>query len=256
MLVVQTLGAAPTPGRRRRRPREAELKAEPSSLPLTRVTAVRASTPLDSEEDAARWLDEATEAEDTADTLVADGARLLNRALHAQVVAGADPHAHELAPEQAVAVRIGYGSGEEVAESGFRAAREVDVWASGSSRRRRAEDLRPQERVAAALGGRKPLDACETLLLRARADLNAGRKREAALQLRVGLEALLVELKGALADSGHEEDMAMLNSRRAEAGEAANAALAGELDAEQEQQVRELLEVCERVLRRRRVLRG
>ena len=65
------------------------------------------------------------------------------------------------------------------------------------------------------LGGRERIDACETLLLRARADLDAGRDREAALQLRVGLEALLVELDGALADPGHEEDMA--SSRRAAA---------------------------------------
>ena len=128
-------------------------------------------------------------------------------------------------------MRIGYGSGEEVAAGRFTEARDVDVRASGASRRRRREEeLRPQERVAAVLGGRERIDACETLLLRARADLDAGRHREAALQLRVGLEALLVELDGALADPGHEEDMATLNERRSEVGEAANAALRGELD--------------------------
>jgi hypothetical protein len=226
-------------------------------MPLTRVTAVRASAPLADEAEAARWLDEAVEAEDTADTLVADGVRLLNRALHAQAVASADPRGHELTPERAVAVRIGYGSGEEVADGTFSAAREVDVWASEASRRRRRqEDLRPQERVAGALGGRERLDACETLLLRARADLDGGRGREAALQLRVGLEALLVELEGALADPGHEEDMGTLSGRRTEVGAAANTALRGELSAAQTQQVRELLEICERILRRRRVLRG
>lgn len=256
VLVIQTLGAPP-PLRRRRRPRKAEPGGEPSPLPLTRVTAVRAFAPLESEEDAARWLDEASEAEETADLLVADGVRLLNRALHAQTVAGAEPQGQELTPERAVAVRVGYGNGEEIADSGFTAAHEVDVWGgSASRRRRRQEGLRPQERVAGVLGGREQLDACETLLLRARADLDAGREREAALQLRVGLEALLVELKGALTDSGHEEDMGTLNERRSEAGVAANAALGGELDAEQTRQVRELLELCERVLRRRRVLRG
>lgn len=257
VLVVRTLGAPPPSARRRRRPRKAEPAAEPSPLPLTRVTAVRAFAPFESEEDAARWLDEAAEAEDTADTLVTDGTRLLNRALHAQAVAGADPFGHELRPERAVAVRIGYGNGEEIAESAFSAAREVDVWASGASRRRRREeDLRPQERVAGLLGGREQLNVCETLLLRARADLDGGRTREATLQLRVGLEALLVELKGELMDADHEEDMGILSSRRSEAGEAANAALAGELDALQARQARELLEICERVLRRRRVLRG
>jgi hypothetical protein len=257
VLVLKTLGATAAPRRRRRRARQAERGAEPSPLPLTRVTAIRAFAPFASEEEAARWLDEATEAEDTADTLVADAVALLNRALHAQAVAGADPHAHALTPERAAAARIGYGSGEQTANGEFAAAREVDVWASGASRRRRRdEELRPQERVAAVLGGRERLDACETLLLRARADLDAGREREAALQLRVGLEALLAELRGALADPGHGEDMATLSSRRDKAGEAANAALAGELTAEQLGEVAELLEISERVLRRRRVLRG
>lgn len=258
MLVIKTMGApSPAPRRRRRRPRRAEVGDEPSSLPLTRVTAVRAFAPLESDGDAARWLDEASEAEDTTDVLVADAAKLLNRALHAHAVASAEPLGQELTPERAVAVRIGYGSGEEIAESGFGAAQEVDVWANGASRKRRQQEgLRPQERVAGVLGGRERLDACETLLLRARADLDAGRRREAALQLRVGLEALLVELKGALSDPGHEDDMGTLSARRAEAGDAANAALTGELDAERTAHVRELVELCERVLRRRRVLRG
>jgi hypothetical protein len=93
-------------------------------------------------------------------------------------------------------------------------------------------------------------------LLRGRADLDAGRDREAALQLRIGLEALLVELRGTLDDPGHEEDMATLQARRHEAGELANAALADELDAEQAERLGELLGLSERVLRRRRVLNG
>jgi hypothetical protein len=257
VLVVKTLAAPAPPARRRRRPRRVEPDTEPSALPLARVTAVRAFVPFEHEDDAARWLDEATEAEDTADVLVADGIGLLNRALHAHAVASADPQGQQLAPERAVAVRIGYGDGEEVADSRFVAASEVDVWASGASRRRRREeDLRPLERVAAVLGGREQVPVCEALLLRARADLDGGRERGAALQLRVGLEALLVEMKGATSDSDHREDMATLNSRRSEAGEAANAALAGELTAAQTQAVRELLEICERVLRRERILAG
>ena len=110
--------------------------------------------------------------------------------------------------------------------------------------------------MAAVLRGSERLDACEPLLLRARADLDAGREREAALQLRVGLEALLAELDGAVSDPGHGEDMAMLRERRGEAGEAANEALRGELSGATTTSVTELLERCERVLRRRRVLRG
>ncbi|HEX5928618.1 MAG TPA: hypothetical protein VFY48_04415 [Solirubrobacterales bacterium] len=255
VLVILTLGAPSPPPRRRRRAHNAEPEVE--ALPLARVTAIRAFAPFADAEEAARWLDEATEAEDTTDVLVGDGVALLNRALYAQAAAAAEPHGHELTPERAVKVRLGYGTGDQLAESDFTEAREIDVRSRSSSRsRRRQEALRPQERVAAVLGGREQLDACETLLLRARADLDAGRIREAALQLRVGLEALLAELKGALEDPDHEADMGTLTARRSEAGEAANVALDGELDPTRATQVRELLELCERVLRRRRVLRG
>ena len=67
---------------------------------------------------------------------------------------------------------------------------------------------------------------------------------------------MLVELDGALADPDHEKDMSELRGRRREAGEAANAALRGELPLDDERNVIELTEICERVLRRRRVLRG
>ena len=189
--------------------------------------------------------------------LVDDGLALLKRALHAQGVAAAAPRANsELGAEAAVRILIGYGSGEEVAAGRFRDARDVEVGSRTSSRRRREEELRPQERVAAVLGGREQLDACETLLLRARADLDAGRNREAALQLRVGLEALLVELGGALSDPGHEEDMGLLDERKVVVGEIANSALQGDLSPEQRARVEDLLKTCERIIRRRRVLRG
>lgn len=255
VLVVGTEGAPGPPARRRRRPRAADPEQGP--LALARVTAIRAFAPLESEGDAERWLEEAVEAEETADALVEGGLGLLNRALHTQAAASADPNPAALTVERAVGVRIGYGSGEEVADGRFAAARDVDVWASGASRRRRKQEaLQPQQRVAAVLGGRERLDACETLLLRARADLDAGRDREGALQLRVGLEALLAELKDALADPDHGRDMAILRERRREAGEAANMALEGDLDAESLANVTELLQLSERVLRRRRVLRG
>jgi len=256
VLVIETL-AAPSPRGRRRRANAAEPDAELPTLPLTRVTAVRAHEPFDSEETAIRWLDSVTESEEALELVLAEGAGLLNRALHAHATASANPHLGEISATSAIAARVGYGSGEQVAASRFTQARDVDAGASrGSRRQRRAEELRPQERVAAVLAGRERIDACETLLLRARADLDAGRLREAALQLRIGLEALLVELKGALLDPAHEADMAALGERHPEAVAAATAALQGELDAERERAVRELTAICERVLRRRRVLRG
>jgi hypothetical protein len=255
VLVVQTLGTPPPPRRRRRRSRPAEAGPTAAPLPLTRVTAVRAAAPIASEAEAARWLDEACEAEDTVEVLVGEGIALLAKALHAQAVASADPRAQtELAPERAVVVRIGYGSGEEIAAGRFTEAREVDVATGVSRRRQREQELRPQERVAAVLRGREHLDACESLLLRARADLDAHRFREAALQLRVGLEALLAELNGAVVDAGHEEDMAAASTQRQAIGAAANTALTEPLSAEQLKTVEATLMTCERILRRRRIL--
>jgi hypothetical protein len=257
VLVVETLAAPPLPGRRRRRPAPVEDGEGPPRLPLTRATAVRAAAPFAVVEEAERWLSDAVGSEDAIDALVEEGVDVLNRALFVQATAAAEPRLRELDPSDAAAVRIGYGSGEEVAAGRHTAARLVDVRAGGTSRRRqRSEGLRPQERVAAVLGGRERIDACEPLLLRARADLDAGRGREAALQLRVALEALLVELEGALADPTHGEDMATLRARRGEVAAIAEAAIRGELDADSAEAVRELTELCERVVRRRRVLRG
>jgi hypothetical protein len=256
VLVVETIGAPPPPRRRRRRQQEADPAAEPDSLPLTRVTVARAEEPFDSAEEAEGWLGDATASEEAADAVVAAGAALLNRALHAHAGARGKTIGPALVPEQASSVRVGHGSGKEVASGRFTVAREVDVHGGKSRRQQREQDLQPQERIAAVLGGREQIDVCETLLPRARTDLDAGRVREAALQLRVGLEALLAELDGALADPGHEKDMTELEARRSEAGEAANAALLGDVPPNQERNVSELLTICERVLRRRRVLRG
>ena len=224
---------------------------------MTRITAIRTSVPLADQAEAARWLDEACEAEDTIEVLAEEAIAPLNRALHAHSVAAVDPQGRELSAERAERVLIGYGSGEEAADSRFTDARQVDLTPRASSRRRQREDeLQPQERVAGVLRGRERLDVCETLLLRARADLDAGREREGALQLRIGLEALLVELEGAVDDAGHEKDMAALRERQAEAVAAAKTAISADLTDGQRARVEELLEICERVLRRRRVLRG
>jgi hypothetical protein len=255
VLVLDTLGAPPPPPRRRRRPREADSGGRTVALPLARATAVRASEPFADEGEAARWLEGIVETEEAIDAVLEQGIALLNRALHAHGAASGNPYAQELSADRAARVRIGYGSGEEVARGEYSAAREVDARATVTSRKRqRAADLRPQGRLAAVLGGRERLAACETLIPRARADLDGGREREAALQLRVGLEALLAELPGGLADPDHERDIGTLRERRHEAGEAANMALKGELGPKTASEVRELLEICERVLRRRRVL--
>jgi hypothetical protein len=240
VLVLQRIGAPPLGERRRRRGRPSPAEPEPGPLPVTRATVIPASSSFENQAEAARWLDQTCEAEETVEALASDALATLNKALHAQAVAAADPLGRQLTADQAERILLAYGSGEQAADSRFTDARQVEATPRTASRRRqREEELRPQERVAAVLRGREELDACETLLLRARADLDAGREREATLQLRVGLEALLSELDGALEDPNHEKDMATLRERQAEAANAA---------------IEETLGICERVLRRRRVL--
>ena len=255
VLVIETLGAPPPARRRRKRPRDAEIGEPPPELPVARATLVLAFEEFEDAEAAEAWLSQTTASEEAIDRLVERGIEELNRALHTQSVAGGDPYPQTVTPARAVVIRIGFGSGEALADGAFTSAHQVDPGLGPISRRRlRDEELRPQQRLAAVLGGREQLNACETLLLRARADLDAGRNREAALQLRVGLEALLTELKGALSDPGHDEDMTTLESSRHEVGDLANAALQGNLKATQLQALRDTQAVCERVLRRRRVL--
>ena len=257
VLVIETLGAPPPARRRRKRPRDAEIGEPPPELPVARATVVLAFNEFKDEQAAETWLSETSASEEAIDRLVEQGIDELNQALHTQSVASGDPYPQTVTPARAVVVRIGFGGGEALADGAFTSAHQVDPGLGPISRRRqRDEELRPQQRLAAVLGGREQLDACETLLLRARADLDADRNREAALQLRVGLEALLIELQDALSDPGHEEDMATLQARRQETGELANAALQGDLSAEQLQALGELLATSERILRRRRVLGG
>ncbi len=96
-------------------------------MPLARATAIRAFEPFEREEEAAAWLVAATAEEAGVDAVVDAGIALVNDALHAQAIAAADPHTHSVVPERAVAVRIGWGSGEETAAGAFSEALEVDV---------------------------------------------------------------------------------------------------------------------------------
>ncbi|MBA3299126.1 MAG: hypothetical protein H0U24_03500, partial [Thermoleophilaceae bacterium] len=107
----------------------------------------------------------------------------------------------------------------------------------------------PEERFAALLGGREPLLICEELVLRARADLRARRAREAALQTRVALESLLAELERGLPPDRRRA----LVADRAAVGDAANAALLGELEEEAIAAVEASVGRMEGALRGRRI---
>ena len=248
VLVVGVAGA-PAPSRRRLRrpkPQHSDPQAEQPAVPVTTLTAIRPED-LGEDEEAHRWLERLREDHDAAAAELDAALTVINRAVHAQRTASLDPHLPDVSAEHALVVRLGYGEGEALVDGRFSDAIELPR----GERRRRLEALRPQERVAAVLSGREEVSPCELPILRARADVDSGRSREAALQLRVGLEAMLAEPQ-ALAAPGQEDDFAALDARRRVTGEAANEALSGALSPERLTELTETLRLCERILRRHR----
>lgn len=227
VLVLSTLGAEQRRRLRRKRAKPVEPEPEPVPVATARATVIEAE-PLASEETASTWLDrgKGNEAEDR----LAAAVLVLNRALAAHRVAAADPTLREVARDQALVARLGYGVGDEVADGHW--TRAVEVPHAGDRRRRRTAVLRPQERLAALLGGKDEPLACEELVMRARVDLDREHPREAALQLRIALEAALVELEAYSDVADLQARIEELAEARRDVGAAANAALAGPLDAE------------------------
>jgi hypothetical protein len=241
VLVLGTLGAPERRRLRGRRPRPVE-EAVTEPVPTSRATIVRPE-PFGSREEASAWL-EGLRANDSAVRGELDGAlKILNRALRAHRAATADPWVAEVSADRALVARVGYGGGEAVAEGRFGEALELPR--AGARRVKRSMEA-PEERFAALLGAREKALVGEELVLRARADLAAGRPREAALQARVALEALIAELPGA---------GAALGQLRGSVAEAAGAALRGELDAGETASIEEGVRAMEAALRRHR-LRG
>jgi len=251
VLVISTLDS-PRRGRRKRgkHARLAGADPDPRELPATRATAVRAD-PFAGEADAEAWLAAITRDPEARDAFAADAMALLNSALHAQRAATMDPFVNDLGAHDPVATRVGYGDGDELAAGHWTKA--VDAPPDPGGRVRRKEALRPQERLAAVLGGREEVGACETLVLRARLDVDAGRWREAALQLEPAARAVLAEI-GADAPADQLEDLGAIRERAGRTGALTERALAGAISDEEAGEVAEILDLCERVLRRRRIL--
>jgi hypothetical protein len=253
VLIVQTDGppdaAHGTRRRRRRRVRAAERGAGAPAVPVTRLTAIRAA-PFASAEEARGWLRKIGREADLREAEVAAAIALANRALHARSVAAADAAGLQLGRSSPLAVRIGYGTGDEVAAGRWSEA--IDV-PPDRRRVRRVDALRPTERVAALLGARERPLACETLILRARADLDGGRDREAALELRGGVEAMLAEL-GEAPSAEQRPDLEQLAERRPAVVAVAETAIAADPSGDDRAALEEALAIAERVLRRRRIL--
>jgi hypothetical protein len=244
VLVLRTLGAPERRRLRRRRGRELS-QAEPEPVPTSRATIVR-PTAFRSRERAEEWLSRLRSDLEDADGELTAALALLNRALHAQRLASADPYVRDVSAADALVTRIGFGEGQAVADGRFAGAWELPRRERGRAKRSMEA---PDERFAAILGGRELALPCEELTLRARADLDSGLPRQAALQARVALESLLADLGRSLPD----EARAALEADRGPIGDAANAALQGELDERAVDALGAAVERMEAALKRRRL---
>ena len=242
VLVIAVLGTRERRLIGKRKARGVEPEPEPAPVPTSRATVIRGQKV--GEDEASAWLAD-------PHAPVPDELAVLNRVLALHRVASADPTVREVAAEQALVVRVGYGLGEEVAEGRWREAVEPGEPREPKTKVRSA--LRPQERLAALLGGRDAALACEELVLRARADLVGGRHREAALQLRVALEAAIAELEAWREQGDMPARIEELKTHRGAVGGAANDALRGGLDDEAIDAVYEAVNRIESALRARSV---
>ncbi len=236
VVVVETLtggrpGGNPSPpnasggwfARRRDRPRrERDVAPEPppAEVHTTRATVID-PVPLSAEGQARAWLEELDRERD-----VAAAVAILNRVVHMHRIAAADPYVREVSAGQALVTRAGWGEGEQVAYGAWAHARELSQRPRRRGRRRdRSWALRPQERLAALLGGRSSGLLCEELTLRARLDLDQGRRAHAA----IGLERALVAAVGELEAEGRQDlalRIAELEQLRGPVAEQAKGALA------------------------------
>lgn len=247
VVVLETLGAPPRHRRKGRRSKRAKsIEVEP--VPTVRATIV-GTEPFEDEAAAESWLSGVRGDLDAGLALLAAAARDLNRVVRAHRAAVADPYAREVAPVGALVARLGYGSGEQASLGRF--AKALNVPTTSGKGRGRVARLSPQERLAAALNGREPRLACEELVLRARADVEIGHGREAALQARTALECMIAELA---ADHPKITDELLEDRTAVEA--AAAAALTAEPDEQQRAAVGTAVEAMERALRRFRAARS
>jgi hypothetical protein len=127
----------------------------------------------------------------------------------------------QIAPPPPLAVRIGSGSGEQVADGRWEDAFELPP--TPPAPRRRAP-VPSEGRFAELLGGRASFPSCALLALRARSDFDSGRTREAVLMTDAAIACAVAELDGVLAESRLSAVIEQASAASSAAAEARNGA--------------------------------
>jgi hypothetical protein len=162
--------------------------------------------------------------------------------VYAHRVAAGDPYETEFSRDRAYRIRIGFGTGDQVAEGLWSEAR--SHWSGSDSVSRRSR-IDPESVVAEMLSGRRPAYPADDLLLRARLDLDQGRTTQAAIQARAAARALAAELRDADPKEEPPPELAALEALE-------KSALRGDLDERRASKLEQIVSELERVARRRR----
>lgn len=208
VLVIGVTSAPPLRPRLRRRSRDVEPAVAPDLVPLSVATFVRGTDPLDDDGEAPRRFEAMRASEEEQQDWVDDGLEVLNRAIRAYRAGAHDPYVLEVARRDARRVRIGYGTTEEVQEGEWRAA--LELAPAIGARATRVERLRPSEAVANVLAGRGRVLEAEDVILRALVDLDHGRTRAAAQQVRAAMVLFADELGAQTPTGSRHPDLATL----------------------------------------------
>jgi hypothetical protein len=192
VLAITVVGGRTSRWKLRRRATPADEPAGTEEVPVLLATFVRGTEALDGDDEAASMLRRIAGSEELQEDIVADGLSALNKAIVAYRAGARDPYVTEVARRDARAVRIGYGTDEQVAEGRWEDA--IVLPPELGRKPSRAERLAPAEVTANVLSGRGAVLDGETLMLRAYADLDHHRDRAAALQARAAVHLLELEL--------------------------------------------------------------
>ncbi len=117
-------------------------------MPVTRAT-VAAGEQFDDDSAGVAWLDDLAKDQTRRKAAAEDALAVLNRALEALREVSDDAAVSPVALGTALSVRVGFGTGEQLADSSWTAARELPSFA-------RHHDLDRQRKVALRLSGREP----------------------------------------------------------------------------------------------------
>jgi hypothetical protein len=216
ILVMTAVLAPQAQMRLRRKSRYVQSGSSPDEVPLMLATYVKGTEPLDDKRRAAEVLDLVRTSEDEQERWITEGMEVINLAIRAYRAGARDPYVVEVTPRDARRTRIGYGSTEELRDGGWQAA--VELVPPSTRGWLKRPDLRPSETIASVLAHRKPVLECEDVLVRAYIDLDHGRTRAAAQQVRGAMALLASELSGLDGESpgagGAELDRRLTSAER------------------------------------------